>query len=1037
MRFFFFFSFIIIEIIVSLYWIWKPFYEYIHKNKKISDAEAARQVGEFFPEIKDKLLNAIQLKNMSFGDYSLITASIEQKSKHFSTFPFHKAINFSASKKYAKYLLTILFCVGIVIFFIPKVVTEGTERIVKYEEEFVPDAPFRFILKNDSLLHFKNEDFTIKMSIEGNYIPEEVFLLHNGRSIKINKDKDDIYQYNFQKLLSKTKIQFEASGYKSAFYTIELRDRPSLKKMNIILEYPSYTKKSKQILENTGNIEIPEGTNVVWQLLAENTENIYLFFEKEMQPKFIKEKNFFSTRSIIKNSQSYNLVLENQYSKNKEKIQHYITVVKDEYPKLQMNIHTDTVFYRYIDLAGIISDDYGIEELLLFYKRNEADFQQKKIDINKLLGNQSFYYHWNLDSMNILAGEELAFYMQVSDNDKVNGNKSSKTDMYYVKIPSAQEINTSIHSHAATSEQSMNSTIQSTEQFQKELKSLEERLKTKKKLDWQDEKLLKDLIEKKQKRDEEIKKLQEEQNTLSEKMNKFSAPSDNIKEKMKKLEDLIKNLVDENTKKLLDDLKKLLDEKKELSAVQNKLNEMSKKEENFEKELDRAMEWFQQLQFEYQLEQVLKDSKELAQEQKKRAEKSEEGSEDMQGMKEEQAKLNEKTKNLKDNIKNLQEINKKLDNPEKIPNTEEEMKSLEKSQENALEKLEENKPDEAKKEQDKAAKEIEKISKKMEDMQKEREEMVLDENIEQLRNIVDDLNKLSFAQEDLMKKFKKIQQTDPQFVTYTQEQSKLKDDVKIINDSLDALAKRVFQISSFITREVSEMKEYMDESIYALKQRNKDLSVVKQQYAMTSINNLAVLLDDVLQNMRESAMKAKGKPQKKKGKQKGNSSLEQMQKELGEKMGNLKKQGTTGRELSEELAKLAAEQERIRELLQQENQKYGKNDPLSKKNIHDIIQKMEETEMDIVNKNITQKTMERQKEIVTRLLESEKSLRERELDEQRKAETAKNVTQKTPDFLEHYKQQNKKEIELLKTIPLKLNNYYKKEVQEYFKRVQE
>ena len=81
--------------------------------------------------------------------------------------------------------------------------------------------------------------------------------------------------------------------------------------------------------------------------------------------------------------------------------------------------------------------------------------------------------------------------------------------------------------------------------------------------------------------------------------------------------------------------------------------------------------------------------------------------------------------------------------------------------------------------------------------------------------------------------------------------------------------------------------------------------------------------------------------------------------------------------------------------------------------------------------------MERQKEIITRLLESEKSLRERELDEERKAETAKNIASKTVDFLEQYKQQKKKEIELLKTIPLKLNNYYKKEVNEYFKRVKE
>ena len=51
---------------------------------------------------------------------------------------------------------------------------------------------------------------------------------------------------------------------------------------------------------------------------------------------------------------------------------------------------------------------------------------------------------------------------------------------------------------------------------------------------------------------------------------------------------------------------------------------------------------------------------------------------------------------------------------------------------------------------------------------------------------------------------------------------------------------------------------------------------------------------------------------------------------------------------------------------------------------------MEQTETDLVNKIINNETIKRQKEILTRFLESEKAEKERELDEKRESNEAKN-----------------------------------------------
>jgi len=104
---------------------------------------------------------------------------------------------------------------------------------------------------------------------------------------------------------------------------------------------------------------------------------------------------------------------------------------------------------------------------------------------------------------------------------------------------------------------------------------------------------------------------------------------------------------------------------------------------------------------------------------------------------------------------------------------------------------------------------------------------------------------------------------------------------------------------------------------------------------------------------------------------------------------------------------------------------------------NDLPGKMEDTEIDLVNKRLTDQLIQRQRDILTRLLETEKSLREQDMDEERKGESAKDYSNELPKAIEDYLRMKEKEVELLKTMPPKLYPFYKKEVSDYFKRLRE
>jgi hypothetical protein len=96
---------------------------------------------------------------------------------------------------------------------------------------------------------------------------------------------------------------------------------------------------------------------------------------------------------------------------------------------------------------------------------------------------------------------------------------------------------------------------------------------------------------------------------------------------------------------------------------------------------------------------------------------------------------------------------------------------------------------------------------------------------------------------------------------------------------------------------------------------------------------------------------------------------------------------------------------------------------------------MEETEKDLLNNRLSDKTLNRQQEILTRLLEAENASREREYDEKRKGTEAKNQSKDLIPNYEQYLKEKQKQIELLQTIPPALTPYYKKEVNEYFENI--
>ncbi len=1055
-----FFSFLLVSALVLVFWILRPINKLIGLQNQISNEDAARQIGKYFPEIDDKLLNTLQLHQRSDAQNALVKASIAQKTKELTLVKFTDAVHFDENKKYLKYVLLPLVLLLLVFISSPslfsELFTKSSARIINFNKDFVEPAPFQFFLENKNLKAFKNEDYTISLDLKGRAIPSEVFIISGGRKYKMTSGEEvGKFTYKFPKLQKPVGFYFDAAGFSSSSHQVEIIERPSLLAFNAFVQYPAYLGKANERWDNIGNLVVPEGTQIQWQFKAKKSDKLQLIFNegKDTINARKSDAQTFDYKRQARRPEGYQVRLQNQYSSNKEEINYYINVIPDQFPKITMQEYQDTLTYNFLSIGGSVSDDYGISQLKMFYRITRegkpGQLQSIAIPVNTEQSIQNFYYQLPMEQMNLKPGDRLEYFAQVWDNDGVNGAKSAKTGTLLFQIPDKSELKEELNKTVAQTESQIDKAIKKAEKLQEDIKSLEDKLRNKNKLEYQDKKLAEEIIKKRQELAEEIKKLQEQNENINQKQEQLSEKSPELKEKMDKLKELMNELLDEETKKLYEELQKLLEQNRENDAVLDKLEEIKNKEGSLEKELERALEMFKQLQFEQKLEQTVEDLKELSQEQKELAEQTEqnEKGKDLQKqeeIKEKQQDIKEKFEEIKKDLENLEKMDKDLENPngmeENNENLEDEKQEISEEMENSEQQLDKKQNKKAGESQKKSGEKMQKMAEQLDQMQSDMEMEKMSEDMEDLRAILENLVKLSFDQEELMKEFRTpINTSDPRFIQLAQQQLKLRDDSKIIEDSLTALAKRVFQIQSFVTRELEDMNQYMDESSGLIKERKLANATSKQQFAMTSMNNLALMLSEVLNQMQEAMQNAASMPQKGKGKPQKSPSLGKMQQQLNQQIQELQKSGKSGRQLSEELAKLAAEQERLRRALKELEKMAGQDNPQGKeqlsKQIKELMKEMEENEKDLVNKRLDKITKERQKDIETRLLESEKALRERGEEEERKAEQAKKKQKTVPPSLQQYFKSKEKQIELLKTVPPALSPYYKKKVDEYFEKL--
>ena len=1036
---------------VLVYYFLIPLINLIRFRKKMSVEQASVMIGKFFPEIKDKLLNTIQLSNQmetskvgpstgsgTENDNALLAATIEQRSARLSPIRFSDAVDLRGNMKYLGIFFGSLLVLIALMVFLPSFAVQPTQRIVNYEQHFEKSLPYQVVIEQDEFETTQGQEVKCSIHVTGDRIPDAFYVKSELGQQLMTKGSANDFSYTFKNLFNNLTFNVIGGEYTSRPLHITVHPNPTLLSYRCEVRYPAYIHRTNETLDGKTRLIVPQGTNLTFSFTTRDTE-LMTVSRDSLTTDLTAKDNIFEYHFVAGQSTKFEVQVQNSWNQSIEPLPFSVDVLPDAYPDIRVEsfdeqLSTDVYF------SGLLTDDYGFSKLTFNCKVKEPIEKNivKTVPLDLKQTRSSFFYQFNMDSLGIMPRQNMEVFFVVWDNDGYHGPKSKRSETFTYYKPSETALDSIADQQSEDIMERLQEKSQEADKLQEEIEKMLQDLIQKKDLDWSDKEKMKDLLERQQKVQEEWNKLQEEQEKLSDFMKEHDLGNEDLIKKQEQINKLFEEVIPEELQKLMDQIDKLLEEMPR-EQMQQMMQNIKKNNQSMQELLDRNLALLEQLKMEKDLNDLANKLDQLGEE----LQKQEAGNQDKTGEKDDQKSAEEAKEEfdkMMDELDQLLEKNEDLQQPFDMEKDQEMEESIDQDLQDAMQNEQNSQQQQSQQKKQSAGQKMQKMSQNMMAMMQMQGMQQMAEDAHLMRILLENVVHASHEQETLMNEIGKMRTDDPSLVDKIIHQKEVADNFNMVRDSLRSMAMRQPMIQNYVFDELHTIENQTENAMKQLNDLKLSQATRHQQTAMMSMNNLALMLAESLENM-ENSMEAMGMPmqscQSKPGQgQKSMQNMQQLQQQLSEQLKQMQQKMEQGQQtpnsMSEEFARMAAEQEMLRQGMQQMLNDMKENGQIGDDGLNEIIKDMEKLEEELVNKKINRQMIERSRRIESRMLESQKAQEKREQEEKRKSNEYKgsHFDRKIDELL--YKETLKKNQEFLKTNPIEYAPYYQEKINEYY-----
>ncbi|MEA1882578.1 MAG: DUF4175 family protein [Candidatus Marinimicrobia bacterium] len=985
----------------------------------------AKLAGKFaFPK-EDTLINALQIERTVHHSTStdLSDAFIQQTSDKLSKLDFSGLFPMDRINTWKQVTLISLIITVLSLTFTWKHSVSSLYRWSHPKTEFVPPKPFKLRGITRHMHVLGGENVAVSFSAKGD-APDSLFIefkpvaYEPGRDSLILKtvylnqkenefsvELSEVFQdYRYRAFLPSTKFWQPWDEISSKNYSISVTDRPTLKDFTVKIQPPSYTGMAPRMQKaNQAEIQALKGSEVSIQLQSNRTlAQAELVMDGKPGKMQIQRKKAQYQFTIQNDGKFIIHLTDDRGITNRNPIPFKIQMISDVSPEMTILQPPPIVELgddQSIPIIMTIEDDFGFSNLQLAYEIQRPSYIQVEPFIsmfsipikNPNSPKQEVNTIWALGQLGLMPEDEVHYHFELYDNDDVSGPKKSISGTFIARVPSLKDLFLSFSEKEEEVINVVEMELNEIQKLRKQLKKAELNLLKTDKPEWKDQQALKETMEAVKDKLADFEVLAKELEALNHSGEKHQLFSENLMQKFQDLQQLIEEIFPpemlENMDWMREALKKL-DAKDLLSALENLSNNLAQ----VEQELDRFLDIFKRVKAEQQVDELRKRIQQLVENQdnidkqiRRTTPQTDPSVFERLSLEEKmsQKELDDIRDNMNSAARDVKEFSRKTAQALEYLSDSDNAESSNEHLKEAVKSLRKQDPYRAMDESYAGLQSLESMESLMDDILADFQRETTRDMARKFRSILRDVLTLSKAQESLQKETQDIPRNSPRLRDLAGQQQMLQDQLAQTMKNTMNLSRETFMVSPEMGRKMGTAYAQMNASKGKLAERNGSGSLGNQGKAMLSLNEGAKTIIQTVKQMQESGSA---------------SGYEEFLKRMEEMAGQ--QQGINDQGMQLALGQMAAsmqqalmqqilvQQRGVRKSLQRMMDEMRQAGDQGLGDLSGIADEMNEVLKDLEMKRYTRETSDRQQRILSRMLDSQKSMTQRGFEEKRKAETA-------------------------------------------------
>ncbi len=1051
-------TFVMASIFMLSWQVVLPLYARFCKPRFPDEVSLSLEIGRSFTKIRDKLADAIQVyqnKKQNAEGYSteLADESLLRVFQETRGLDFLAVLDPKPLKRLFRFLcLAAALFAGIFILFSAPF-SAASHRLLNPSRDFADRPHFSIEVFPGNSEVVRGE--TVTISAKPSHLIAQKAVLWVRSTDAVTFDSYRMKQQGATEFslelpdVRSEKVYFvEVGDQKSEQFTLSVIDRPYVRALQVGLISPSYSGLGRTLLdENIGDVTALKGTRV--ELNMETNKSVAearVVFDDTSEVIASVSGTQVAAIFRVMRPGSYHVFLKDKEGlSNANPIAYRISIVEDLLPAVQIvfpgqDVDLSKDLLLPLTIEG--QDDFGISKLRLGFRilrqgLEEGDLRFVDLDLpkgnpDKLLSN----HVWDMKELEITPQDVVAYFAEVFDNDSVSGPKAARSETFQARFPSIQELYDDVKA-------SQQSAVDELAQLYEESKSLKQtvdeivhEMKREPDLNWEEKQKVQEATSGQSQIQEQLQELQESLDNMVQNMEQNELISPETLNKYQELQSLIEEMLTPEMRETLEALEESMDELNP-EELREAMEKVAASQEDFLKGMERTLNLLKKLQTEQKLDESITKAQDLLRRQQELNQQVSESPREQSGKKyaEEQDAIRQDTESLADELQQLQEAMKEFPQmpQEEVGAVQNKLQEgVSPQMQQASTELQQGKMQSANQKGQQASQSLREAVDALQQAQEQMSEEEKKRIMQALRRSSHDLLNLSKQQEALMEETQGADRNTPGINDMADKQQDLASGLNRVTSQLYDLSQSTFFVTPDVGKALGKASGGMQESLQGLESRDPGKSAKNQQNAMAGLNEAVSSLRNSMQSMS--------------GAQSGIGFDEMMQRMLGmsgqqqqinQQTSQLGQQGGLSPQQQAEAGRLAREQAAVRKSLQQLMQEAGNNSDLLG-DLNQVSKDMEDVVKELMNFKVDRPTQERQQQILSRLLDAQRSMQDRDYSKKRKAETGKTYEVASPLPL-RTQANNKDDLrnELLKAMKESYSKDYKDLIQKYFEALAE